>query len=58
VGWGVVVGGGGGGGKRPRREVGHSPPSVAEVKNKWSCTSTPFMSSWLVHLHITLESPS
>jgi hypothetical protein len=27
--------------KRPRREVDHSPPSSAEVKNEWSYTSTP-----------------
>jgi hypothetical protein len=27
--------------KRLVREVGHSPPSSAEVKNEWSCTSTP-----------------
>jgi hypothetical protein len=27
--------------KRPGREVEHSPPSSAEVKNAWSYTSTP-----------------
>jgi len=27
--------------KRPGREADHSPPSSAEVKNAWSCTSTP-----------------
>jgi hypothetical protein len=27
--------------KWPGREVDHSPPSSAEVKNEWSCTSTP-----------------
>jgi hypothetical protein len=27
--------------KRPGREADHSPPSNAEVKNAWSCTSTP-----------------
>jgi len=27
--------------KGPRREVDHSPPSNAEVKNEWSYTSTP-----------------
>ena len=27
--------------KWPLREVNHSPPSSAEVKNKWSYTSTP-----------------
>jgi hypothetical protein len=27
--------------KRPGREVDHSPPSSAEVKNAWSYTSTP-----------------
>jgi hypothetical protein len=26
--------------KREGREVGHSPPSSAEVKHEWSCTST------------------
>jgi hypothetical protein len=27
--------------KRPGREADHSPPSGAEVKNAWSCISTP-----------------
>jgi len=27
--------------KRPGSEVDHSPPSSVEVKNAWSCTSTP-----------------
>jgi hypothetical protein len=27
--------------KRPEREIDHSPPSSAEVKNAWSYTSTP-----------------
>jgi hypothetical protein len=27
--------------KRPRREAEHSPPSSAEIKNKWSYNSTP-----------------
>jgi hypothetical protein len=27
--------------KRPGREVDHSPPSSAEVKNAWGYTSTP-----------------
>jgi hypothetical protein len=27
--------------KRPGCEADHSPPSSAEVKNAWSCTSTP-----------------
>jgi hypothetical protein len=27
--------------KQPRREVNHSPPSSAAVKNEWSYTSTP-----------------
>jgi hypothetical protein len=27
--------------RRPGREAYHSPPSSAEVKNGWSCTSTP-----------------
>ena len=26
--------------RRPEREVNHSPPSSAQVKNEWSCTST------------------
>jgi hypothetical protein len=26
---------------RPRRETDHSPPSIAEFKNEWSCQSTP-----------------
>jgi hypothetical protein len=33
------------GGKWPGREVDHSPPSTAEVKNTWSCTS-PCIPSW------------
>jgi len=32
--------------KRPGREVNQSPPSIPEVKNEWSCTS-----SSLIHLH-------
>jgi hypothetical protein len=32
--------------KRPGREADHSPPSSAEVKNAWSCTSIP-----PIHLH-------
>jgi hypothetical protein len=31
--------------KRPMREADYSPPSSAEVKNVWSYTSTPPMSS-------------
>jgi hypothetical protein len=27
--------------KRPEREVDHSPPSSAEVKNEWTYTSAP-----------------
>jgi hypothetical protein len=27
--------------KRPGREVDHSPPSSAEIKNEWSYTSFP-----------------
>jgi hypothetical protein len=34
------------GAKRTGREIDHSPPSSAEVKNKWSKTSTPRTSSW------------
>jgi hypothetical protein len=39
--------------KRPGREADHSPPSSAEVKNAWSCTSTPqyvFM-AWCLGKH-------
>jgi len=32
--------------KRPGCEAGHLPPSSAEVKNAWSCISTP-----LIRLH-------
>lgn len=31
------------GAKRPEREAEHLPQSNGEVKNKWSCTSTPSM---------------
>jgi hypothetical protein len=31
--------------KRPGREADHSPPSIVEVKNAWSYTSTPNTSS-------------
>jgi hypothetical protein len=27
--------------KRPGREADHSPPTSADVKNTWICTSTP-----------------
>jgi hypothetical protein len=27
--------------KRPGREADHPPPSSAEIKNAWTCTSTP-----------------
>jgi hypothetical protein len=27
--------------KRPRRKADHSPPTSAEVKKTWVCTSTP-----------------
>ena len=27
--------------RQPKHEVDRSPPSSAEVKNEWSCTSTP-----------------
>jgi hypothetical protein len=37
--------------KQPRREVYHSPPSSAEVKNAWNYTSTP-----PVHLHVVVLS--
>jgi len=26
--------------KRPGRDIDHSPPFIAEIKNWWSCTST------------------
>jgi hypothetical protein len=32
--------------KQLEREVDHSPPSSAEIKNAWSCTSTPNTPSW------------
>jgi len=35
--------------KRPGRETNHSPPCSAEVKNWWSCTSTPS-----IHLHVVV----
>jgi len=34
------------GGKAARHEAGHSHPYTVEVKNAWSCTSTP-----AIHLH-------
>jgi hypothetical protein len=40
--------------KWPRRKAGHSPPSSAEVKNAYSCTSTSqydFM-SWCLVKHV------
>jgi hypothetical protein len=38
------------GGKAAKREAGHSPPTSAEIKNKWSYTLTPyvFMAWYLV----------
>jgi len=33
--------------KRPGREVDHSPPSSAKVKNAWICTSAPSIRLWL-----------
>jgi hypothetical protein len=32
--------------KRSGREAYHSPSSSVEVKNAWSCASTPHTSSW------------
>jgi len=32
--------------RRPGREIDHSPPSRAEVKNTWRYTSTPNTSPW------------
>jgi len=37
--------------KQPGHEADHSPPSSAEIKNAWSCTSTPpyiFMAQCLI----------
>jgi hypothetical protein len=39
--------------KRPQREVDYSPPSIANDKNKWSCTSAP-LSVYMVWRGITL----
>jgi hypothetical protein len=33
--------------KLPGREADYSPPSSAEAKNAWSCTSTTRASSWI-----------
>jgi hypothetical protein len=35
------------GAKWPGCEVDHLPPSSAEVKNEWSCTSPPVICLWL-----------
>jgi hypothetical protein len=32
--------------KQPGHEADHTPPSSTEVKNAWSCTSTPNTPSW------------
>jgi hypothetical protein len=32
--------------KRPGREVDHSPPTNAKVKEMWTYTSTPHTPSW------------
>jgi hypothetical protein len=39
--------------KRPGREADNSPPSSAEVKNAWSCTSTPpnIFKAWCLVKH-------
>jgi hypothetical protein len=29
--------------RKPKREVNHSPPSTAEVRNEWNNTSTPLI---------------
>jgi hypothetical protein len=41
--------------KGPGREADHSPPSSAEVKNAWSCTSTHPYVFMVLYLHV-LES--
>jgi hypothetical protein len=33
--------------KRPKLEFGHSPPSSAEIKNEWSCTSASLILPFL-----------
>ena len=40
--------------KRPGREVNHTPPSSAEVKNKWSQASGR-LSSCLYHASMTIK---
>jgi hypothetical protein len=40
--------------KRPGREVNHTPPSSAEVKNKWSQASAR-LSSFLYHASMTIK---
>jgi hypothetical protein len=38
--------------KQPEREAGHSPPSSAEVKYRWSYTSTfPYFMTWCLIKH-------
>ena len=45
--------------KQPGHEAHHSPPPCVEVKNEWSCTSTPPVSSWHAErqLYLHLYSP-
>ena len=51
--------------KRPVREVNHKPPSITEVKNRWSCTSalpiylygvegniSPFLTLMLLYMRV------
>jgi len=39
----------------PRREADHSPPSSAEVKNKWKYTSTPLIKKWISIYDVVLS---
>jgi hypothetical protein len=42
-------------GSIPRRDVDHSPPSTAEVKNEWSCNLySPYTSAWCPYRHLYL----
>jgi hypothetical protein len=43
--------------KRPGRKLNHSPPSSAKVKNKWSCTSNPFVCLQLYLSFLTRNIP-
>jgi hypothetical protein len=41
--------------KRPERETDHSPPSRAEFKNAWRCTSTPIRLKGVVLNYHTMK---